>query len=57
MKVSKTINWSEVWKKFDTWFTKEETRLYDSCNHNFYTPKWEDQQAKIQELVAKQLGD
>jgi hypothetical protein len=58
MKSKKKIDWKSLWKAFNKWYNgkteycSECGRLKQGCSDK----EWEDQQAKIQELVNKQLG-
>lgn len=61
---SPVINWKKVWKKHQQWFDRETARrqkLGSTCSqcgrYNLSLfPDWDEQQAKIQELVEKEVA-
>ena len=42
-----TIDWAKIWKKFDTWYNKNQDALW--CMD------WDEQKDKIKQLVEKEL--
>lgn len=57
MKNKMTIDWKKLWDDFHEWFEKiEEPVLCKTCNHREYnTPDWDEQEAKIKQLVDAQV--
>lgn len=51
------INWKRVWGKFDIWFDKHKDKPQcKTCGHTeLMELEWEEQQKKIQQLVAAQV--
>lgn len=55
----RTIDWKKLWDDFDVWYTDDELKRKiqcKTCSHtNYSQPEWEDQQAKIKQLIDAQV--
>ena len=46
--------WDNVWDNYDLWFQEEDRRnRCGECGSQHGSPDWDDQKAKIRELVEK----
>lgn len=57
MKKSKQmINWGALWGKFYVWLEKDIEKICSKCGHlEDNEPDWDEQQAKIEELVEQAI--
>lgn len=55
----KIIDWGKVWFDFNSWICKlENTKACEHCgSRKNCFPDWDDQEAKIQELVDAQVRE
>ena len=49
------VIWSEVWDDFDAWYENAQRRC-KSCDRLSDSPEWDEQMAKIEEIVEKRLN-
>lgn len=49
-------DWNWVWTQYDKWWEGNQSEDCETCKQLVsYTPDWDEQQYKIQELVNKRL--